>query len=141
MGQGHLPAGGQFLHHQRRQSRPDGIESGGIAAGSAADDDHVINFHGGPSLLKRFPKEFLDGTLGGGGHDGTQGPAAPVQHQGGDHFDLLGIGKPGFVIDIDLGHYQPAGIFLRQFLIGRANPAAIAAPGGPKIHQHRGKNR
>ena len=55
--QRHLPAGGEFLQHQRGKSGTGGVQGGGVSGGAAADNDHVINLlHSHALTAPAFPE-------------------------------------------------------------------------------------
>ena len=43
LGQGHLPAGGQFFQHDGVQPCPRRVQSGSVAARAAAHHEHIVN--------------------------------------------------------------------------------------------------
>ena len=54
--QGHLPACGELLQHQRGKPGTGGVQGGGVSGGAAADDDHIIDLlHSHALTAPAFP--------------------------------------------------------------------------------------
>ncbi len=63
--------------------------------------------------------------------------AVAKEHQGGNIANAVFGRGILVVLDIQLAHLDPSGIFRRDFLQDRPDHAAGSAPFGPVIHQHR----
>ena len=111
------------------QACPGCIQRCAVTAGTAADDYHIVNMcHRDPSLrLKCLRQEFFDSGFGFRGHNGAQGLAVFVEHQRGNHFDMLKICQQRLLVDIDLHHFQMICILCGHLVVCGADAAAIAA--------------
>src|SRR5690349_5802453 len=59
------------------------------------------------------------------------------KHERGDAADAV-LRRRGLVfVDVELGHLEAAGVFLRHLIENRGDHLARAAPFGPIVHQHR----
>ena len=78
----------------------------------------------------------INGRLGLRGHDGCDGLSIPVQYQRGNHFNIFCGSHQGCFVNVQLGDHQTLALFLSYLFVGRGDPAAVAAPGCPVVHQH-----
>jgi len=88
-------------------------------------------------LVKRPVDKFLDLCFGFRCDDGVQSLAVLIEDQGGDDLDLLLIGKQRLFINVYLSDGKLSTQLLLKLFQSRRDPAAVDAPGSPKLYQNR----
>jgi hypothetical protein len=84
-----------------------------------------------------FVQKLAQFAFGHGAHEAVHGLAVFQQNAGGNAFDAKGCGQLLLLIRVDFDQFEAAAVGVFHFLQQRAQGFTRAAPGGPKVNQHR----